>query len=742
MLEVRKRSNYTDNPHHLIEILRRVQCWFALWPCTLLRKRSPFSSTAVAWSPRRQLFSQHHTGPRQFLLMDGVTEQSVPEVKSLDQLRQQHHDLHHALIVGLAKEIAEECLTGYREKLEKSEARVAELEARLATLEESNSSRWKVQPALINLFGRSQSSESEGAAVAGDVAKVIEAQGAAITELQQDVAALTEYLCLPPPREGNAFRVVTPPGYDALRPAQQAVAAPTATAECGGQSQGGGGGGEAAADDNALGSSPSTAHTEAHRASRRRSRLDDWERQSRLQYEDVRRILVEAGLCDSAAYSAGAGGGGGAGGGEGGGGSAGGGAGGRSGWVPQRLAELEERILSELRPLTAALPVLEEQRAALAGESERIGAELSAVQASMAAVQTEVATVATTPSEALIRRLASLETESARCHSDVGALRTTLSEVRSAGLAEAGGFGGGSGAQEKTEVVLSALQAAQQTMQGQVLSLQTHLRSLLRVAETEKASTAANSPTAAIEELRHDVQSALSEVHAQLDGVVNGKADADKVEAALDTKADRWHLAHKADRAFCESLLSRFAVEVGRQLGDMEQSQTSIRESLEEAVVRLMSSSADHAAASAASAAAGGGGSGGGGGGGGTSSAHALHPRPHSAAANPSQPFTVQPMRVSSAPRTRRSGRTSPAHGETPPMGKGLLPLSIFVTGEGEPLAADPQRYAFQPRRPIGLLTPGEQTLTKRRPQTANGRLGHSMSAVTLASSASRPPAA
>ena len=85
----------------------------------------------------------------------------------------------------------------------------------------------------------------------------------------------------------------------------------------------------------------------------------------------------------------------------------------------------------------------------------------------------------------------------------------------------------------------------------------------------------------------------------QVSGLIEGKADADKVEAALDTKAERWLMATKADRAFCETLLSRFAVEVGRQLGDMERSQSSVHESLEEAIVKLMASSVERATAQA-----------------------------------------------------------------------------------------------------------------------------------------------
>ena len=54
-----------------------------------------------------------------------------------------------------------------------------------------------------------------------------------------------------------------------------------------------------------------------------------------------------------------------------------------------------------------------------------------------------------------------------------------------------------------------------------------------------------------------------------------------------------------------------------------------------------------------------------------------------------------------------------------PPVGKGQLAMHMFVTGADETPAPDPQRYAFQPRRPAGLMTPGEQQLVRQRPRTA-----------------------
>lgn len=82
-----------------------------------------------------------------------------------------------------------------------------------------------------------------------------------------------------------------------------------------------------------------------------------------------------------------------------------------------------------------------------------------------------------------------------------------------------------------------------------------------------------------------------------------------------------------------------------------------------------------------------------------------------------SAPFTVQPLRVNTA-----------SVDGLPPMGKGVLPATIFTTGDGMAPEIDPRRYAFMPHRSSGPPTPGEQTLVKhqlvrKRPQTAAGRL-------------------
>ena len=47
-------------------------------------------------------------------------------------------------------------------------------------------------------------------------------------------------------------------------------------------------------------------------------------------------------------------------------------------------------------------------------------------------------------------------------------------------------------------------------------------------------------------------------------------------------------MSHYASRPFCEALLARFSVEVGRQLGEMEQSHQSVQEALAHSISRLM----------------------------------------------------------------------------------------------------------------------------------------------------------
>ena len=81
--------------------------------------------------------------------------------------------------------------------------------------------------------------------------------------------------------------------------------------------------------------------------------------------------------------------------------------------------------------------------------------------------------------------------------------------------------------------------------------------------------------------LREEVRGALHEFDAALAG---GDEGGRQVEEALHAQVDREMLATKADKTYCESLLGRFAVEVGRQLSDMEESHMSVQQRLEAAV--------------------------------------------------------------------------------------------------------------------------------------------------------------
>eukprot|EP00325_Prymnesiales_sp_UTEX-LB-985_P028844 CAMPEP_0174727756 /NCGR_PEP_ID=MMETSP1094-20130205/50422_1 /TAXON_ID=156173 /ORGANISM="Chrysochromulina brevifilum, Strain UTEX LB 985" /LENGTH=71 /DNA_ID=CAMNT_0015929569 /DNA_START=44 /DNA_END=255 /DNA_ORIENTATION=+ len=67
---------------------------------------------------------------------------------------------------------------------------------------------------------------------------------------------------------------------------------------------------------------------------------------------------------------------------------------------------------------------------------------------------------------------------------------------------------GGNGLGEKAEVI-ATLQAGHQSMQSQVLSLQTHLRALLRKAEIDRSNGGSAVDRAMLDEHRGEVQSAL-----------------------------------------------------------------------------------------------------------------------------------------------------------------------------------------------------------------------------------------
>jgi len=74
-------------------------------------------------------------------------------------------------------------------------------------------------------------------------------------------------------------------------------------------------------------------------------------------------------------------------------------------------------------------------------------------------------------------------------------------------------LGGGAGASAE---LVETLQATQQATQGQVLALQTHLRALLRKAEVERGQGAQGVDKAMLDDMKGEVQAALSELHGQV----------------------------------------------------------------------------------------------------------------------------------------------------------------------------------------------------------------------------------
>ncbi len=74
-------------------------------------------------------------------------------------------------------------------------------------------------------------------------------------------------------------------------------------------------------------------------------------------------------------------------------------------------------------------------------------------------------------------------------------------------------LGGGAGASAE---LVETLQATQQATQGQVLALQTHLRALLRKAEVERGQGAQGVDKAMLDDMKGEVQAALSELLGQV----------------------------------------------------------------------------------------------------------------------------------------------------------------------------------------------------------------------------------
>lgn len=643
-------------------------------------------------------------------------------------LEEQHMRLLSSHMSSIAHTVQGEAM---RNLVERMDARNAALEARLASVEEQaaaaaaaaakKESKWpQMAPALVALLGDKKGgggpSEEEKAALAevaglgGDVAELretVQSQTMLLREVHEDVHYMADSLYVDDaPERGR--RLSVPPGYVGLEPPP---ADGGATSSGNGANAGGSGG--------SAGGKPRTRVTER----RGQPRLDKLEQQVTSMQLGVEAALAEAGLTPGGGTRSG-------------------------GTLAERLGALEQNVLTEVRTLASENAALKQQVGALSQAHAASEAALTQTRTELNAEMERTtaraaAAVDTAALERLASQVAAIEKDKATRH-EFDALTDALREMRTEVIVGKGG-GGGSDSE-----LLATLQAAQQSTQGHVLSLQTHLRALLRKAEQEKASGVPEVDMTVVDGLRSQVHEALHELQLQVTALAENKADADKVEAALETKAERRLMAHKADRAFCEALLARFAVEVGRQLGDMEQNQLSIRGSLEEAVVRLMHSSVEHAAAPLPpphSPKAGQGGSG--------------HARAASGAAEEataekvvdsgsasgnkvgdsggdevggSTPFSVRQLRVRSAGTTRsaprgkvgsRGGRSSPTHdSDLPPVGMGQLAMHVFVTGDTEPPQADPQRYAFQPRRPaVGLITPGEQHLVRQRPMTAAGRL-------------------
>jgi len=245
------------------------------------------------------------------------------------------------------------------------------------------------------------------------------------------------------------------------------------------------------------------------------------------------------------------------------------------------------------------------------------------------------------------------------------------------------------------------------------------------------------------------------------------------VELALEQKADRKTVAYKADRSFCEALLSRFSVEVGRQLGDMERSQQSIQESLSNSIQTLLASASEAAIENVSDVAIPGqiglgchsgrttqpASAGDSPGREGLSVVPPWSPSGASARGGSATPWS--PSGASARGGSATSTRTGLVELRQPPTvhaprstsgstsPKGVLPTYLFSTNEGPPNDVEKRIYAFQPRRQV-VLTPGEETLIARRPHSSSGRLrvanngmaGSKSASGLLARTPSRPPTA
>ena len=690
-----------------------------------------------------------------------VTAVDLRRAKTKEQvaeMREQAQALQAELVKMHAQEVHDEAMDSVLVRLSEAERERANMEVRLVALEAAaaeakaeSKNKWKQQQAVMAIMGKSggsKASPEELEAQANMGAKVealsntVLQQAAIIAQLHEDVASLTEMVCLPAAgaaEETEQQRKAGPPigaaalpaGYSSADAAggpsasgaesSDAVpAADSVTADAAAPAE------DDAASDAATRAPPTgqlPALTKPHlRALYRKCRLQRLKKEvddhkagiistlltNGLEFDEHQKKVL--GMLDNLDERV----------------STGGGAGypTSGGTVLDRrlntLKGLLQKEIERVEEATGELTVmLHEHKTATDSSLAKLG-DAAAEEAEKAKADSGAT------SQEMDTRLSALEAEKASKF-EFDALTTAFRETRAQLLVASAGASGGNFDPE----AIASLKAAQQSTMGHILSLQTHLRSLLRKAEMEKSTEQPTVDMSMIDDIKHELQAALSEIQTQLTNLHHGKADAERVEAALESKAERWLVNNKADRNFCETLLSRFAVEVGRQLGDMEQNQTSIRDSLEEAIVKLMASSSDSAIGQVGT---------------GRHSGINGMDEPYDdlasvASGGQAAPITVHPMRARSAGLTRRvAGSAGRARGgvarvDAMPEGKGVLPISYFLTGQGEIPQPDPQRYAFQPRRPAGLMTPGEQQLVRQRPRSSAGRLTQSASAGVLAGS-------
>jgi hypothetical protein len=153
-----------------------------------------------------------------------------------DQLRQ-HLEAQSELIQAHVDAVHEEAFAAVVERLDKSEGRVAELESRLKKLEDEEASGSKT--AILALMSKSNEvrSESTGAAAAEAALRdhevmslraIVERQSALITELFEDVGAITELL-YHPPTDGPVGRAALPEAFAELADDGEGSSADAAT---------------------------------------------------------------------------------------------------------------------------------------------------------------------------------------------------------------------------------------------------------------------------------------------------------------------------------------------------------------------------------------------------------------------------------------------------------------------------------------------------------------------------------